>query len=252
MGIKEMTLPSKLLNLPQPWGETDFMRRRTQLKTLSYEPHEIKTALNVLERCLHTLSLLPPLSELGNLIPESLMEYWDFTAQWLAQDMPTLDELRLFKIEGKLKECAIDSPSPELIKDVAEYWVWGVTRDIFEAALRWVKRALQKSREPILISRFLLIASRYWEKIKPRLGMSLLTASAIIGRQKALPLLEFVEQQPEAPELLKETAQNYRRYVLDNPEKWLPESQDKEELAQSKRVVTTQPAFGQLAMVPTS
>ena len=251
MAIKEITLPVKLRNLPQPWAETDFMRRRTQLKTLSDEPHEIKTALNVLERCLHTLSLLPPLSELGNLIPESLMEYWDFTAQWLAQDMPTLDELRLSKIEGKLKESAIDSPSPELIKDVADYWVWWVTRDIFEAALRWTKRALMKNRDLILISRFLLIASRYWQKIKPRLGMLLLTASAMIGRQKALPLLELVEQTPEAPELLKETARDYREYVLDNPDKWLPEAPEQEEAPQTKRVAT-QPAFGQLAWGTTS
>jgi len=96
MEIKEITLPTKLVNLPRPWGwgETDFMCRRKQLKTLSYEAHEIKTALNVLERCLHSLWLLPPLSELGNLIPESLMEYWGFTAQGLAEDMPTLDKRR--------------------------------------------------------------------------------------------------------------------------------------------------------------
>ncbi len=249
--MKEITLPKELRHLPHPWGFTQPRQRRQQVDSLSYDTQSIKTALNVLERSLHSLTQLT-LSD-THCIPEDMITYWGFTAEWLALSIPTLDEFSLIKVEQFfINEQGIDSPSPELIFDVAEYWVWWVTKSIEKVALNWVEDALMATREPILISRFLLIASRYWQKIKPRLGMSLLSASAMIGWQQALPLLEVVEQSPEAPELLKETARDYREYVLDNPEKWLPESQDKEELAQSKRVVTTQPAFGQLAMVPTS
>ena len=253
MGMKEIILPTKVLNLPQPWGETDFMRRRKQLKTLSYEPHEIKRALNVLERCLHTLSQLPPEAESGNLVPDELMEYWDFTAQSLAEEMPTLDELRLYKIEGKLKEYGIDSPSPDMIKHVADYWLGSVTWNIFRAALYWVEDALMKTREPILISRYLNIAKRYWQKVEPDLAQSLLSASAMIGRQKALPLLESVEEHPEASEEVKETARHYRKYVLKYPERWLPEPEVPEEQSanESGQLVqrALQVAFGQLTPV---
>ena len=146
--------PKELLNLPQPWGESDFLRRREQIKRLSYEPNEIRTALNVLERCLHSLSILTPPKESDDSIPESLMESWVFTAHWLASEMPTLDELRLYKVEGKLKEYGIESPSPTLTRQLAKEWLWSVVWGIGKAALKWVQRALQKSRESFWIMRF--------------------------------------------------------------------------------------------------
>lgn len=255
MGMKEITLPTKVLNLPQPWGETDFMHRRKQLKTLSYEPHEIKRALDVLERCLHTLWLLPPWLESGDLIPDELMEYWDFTAQSLAEEMPTLDELRLYKIEGKLKEYGIDSPSPQLIREVADYWLGSVTWNIFRAALSWVEDALITTREPILISRYLNIAKRYWQKVEPDLAQSLLSSSAIIGWQKALPLFDRVEQSLAASQEVKETARDYRKFVLLYPHRWLPEPEPEELPAkESQRLAQSmsrrmQPALGSLAYV---
>ncbi|MGB0383544.1 MAG: hypothetical protein ACPGWR_01860 [Ardenticatenaceae bacterium] len=224
MGMKEIILPTELLNLPQPWGETDFSHRREQIKRLSYEPNEIRTALNVLERCLHSLSILTPPKESDDSIPESLMDSWVFTAHWLASEMPTLDELRLYKIEGKLKEYGIESPSPTLTRELAKEWLWSVVWGIGKAALRWVQRALQKTREPVLISDFLYVAERYWLLVEPDLGSSLLSRSAMIGWQKALPLFESVEQNPKASEDILETVRDYRDLILDNPHKWLPES----------------------------
>ena len=220
MGMKEITLPKELKNLPQPWGQTDFTQRDKQLEKLSYTTNEIKTALNVLERCLHTLWLLTPPS--GDSIPEPLMEYWGFTAQWLAEEMPTLDQLRMHKVERKLKEYGIESPSPNMIRDVAEYWVWWLTHDIEEAALYWVEDALITTREPILTSRFLHIVSRYWQKIEPRFAQSLLRRCAMIGWQRALPLFERVEQNPKASEAVKETVRNYREFVLIIPTNGCP------------------------------
>ncbi|MGB0384192.1 MAG: hypothetical protein ACPGWR_05140 [Ardenticatenaceae bacterium] len=224
MGIKEITLPKELLNLPQPWAKADFMHRHKQLDMLTSQPNEIETALNVLERCLHSLCLLSPLKKSGDLIPDSLMEYWGFTAQWLAEDMPTLDYFSLLKVEGKLTEYGIQSPPAALIVDLAEYWIWSVVFDIADSALYWVQRALMKTREPILISRFLYMAERYWQEVEPDFASSLLSRSATIGWQKALPLFESVEQNPKASEEVIETVQDYRELILDNRHKWLPES----------------------------
>ena len=219
MGMKEITLPKELLNLPEPWGKTDFSSRRQQIKKLTYEANEIRTALNVLERCLHSLSILTPPKESSDDMPESLMESWVFTAHWLASEMETLDELKLYKIESKLKEYGIESPSPTLIRELANEWLWSVVWGIERAALHWIQRALMKTREPILISRFLYIAEHYWQKVESDLASSLLSRSAMIGWQKALPLFESVEQNPKASKEILETVQDYRELILDNPHK---------------------------------
>ena len=81
-----------------------------------------------------------------------------------------------------------------------------------------------KTREPSLISCFLYMAEHYWQKVGPRFAESLLSTSAMVGRQKALPLFESVEQNPNASEDILETVRDYRDLILDSPEKWLPES----------------------------
>ncbi len=247
--MKEITLPRELLNLPYPWGITQPMRRREAIRLLSYETGSIKTALNVLERCLHTLSQLR--YNENNCIPEEMITYWAFFVEFLAERMPTFEELTLNQIEEFLiQDEGIDSPSSELIKDIAEYWIWWVTRDIQGAALRWVESALYKTREPILISRYLLIVSRYWQKIEPRFAQSLVGGSAMIAWQKALPLFDSVEADPNASQAVKETARNYRQFVLNNREDWLPESDVDLDSSDKKAIfVPTQPALAQLAAV---
>ncbi|MGB0389689.1 MAG: hypothetical protein ACPGWR_33125, partial [Ardenticatenaceae bacterium] len=184
--MKNIILPKELLNLPPPWAMTHPQLRRQALDSLNYEKDSIKTALNVLERCLHTLSVLT--FSHSDHIPEELYELWGFSAEWLAETIPTFDEFDLVKVEQFLiTEEGFDSPSPELIRDVGNYWVWWVTWDIERAALYWIQRALMKNPIPILISRFINIAQRYWKKIEPRFASSLLSRSAMIGRQKALP-----------------------------------------------------------------
>ena len=221
--MKTITLPKELLNLPQPWGKTHPKQRREALGLLSYETDSIKTALNVLERCLHTLSEFT-LSE-NDCIPEDLIELWSFSAGWLALRIPTFDDFDLKKVEQFLiNDEGIDSPSPELIRDVGEYWLWWVTWEIERVTLNWVEDALMKTRELSLISDFLYMAERYWQEVDPDLAESLLSTSAMIGRQKALPLFESVEQNPKASEEVIETLQDYRDFILKNRHKWLPES----------------------------
>jgi len=252
--MKNITLPKELLNLPPPWGKTHPERRREALDSLSYEFNEIKTALNVLERCLHSLSVLT--FSISDSIPEELYELWGLSAQWLAETISTFDDFDLVKVEQFLiNDEGFDSPSPELIRDVGEYWLWWVTWEIERAVLRWVQRALMKTREPILISRFLYMAEHYWKKIEPRFASSLLSASAMIAWEKVLPLFESVEQNPKASETVIETGRDYREWILDNPPKWLPDSDASEELAANENQSddlpqsTIQPALAELAYV---
>jgi hypothetical protein len=250
--MKNITLPKELLNFPQPWGKTHPERRREGIDLLSYETNSIKTALNVLERCLHTLSDLT--FSISEHIPEELYELWASSAQWLALRIPTFDDFDLKKIELFLiNDEGIDSPSPDMIRDVGEYWLWWVTWEIERAVLRWVQHALMKTRDLNLISDFLYIAERYWLLVEPNFASSLLSRSAMIGWQKALPLFESVEQNPKASALVIETVRDYRDLILDNPHKWLPESDAFSELLTNDSnhlpQTTTQPALAELAYV---
>ncbi len=246
------TLPKPLLNFPQPWGQTHPERRREGIDLLSYETNSIKTALNVLERCLHTLSELT--FSISEYIPEELYQLWGSSAQWLALSIPTFDDFDLKKVEQFLiNDEGMDSPSPQLIRDVGEYWLWWVTWEIERVTLNWVEDALMETRELSLISEFLYMVELYWQRLDPDFASSLLGASAMIGRQKALPLFESVEQNLKASEDVLETVRDYRELILDNPQKWLPESDAFAELSTNGRAhlqqSTKKPTFSEFAYV---
>ena len=231
--MKTTILPKQLLNLPQPWGQTHPEQRGEGIDLLSYETNSIKTALNVLERCLHTLSELT--FSLSEHIPEELYELWASSAQWLALSIPTFDDFDLEKVEKFLiNDEGIDSPSPELIRDVGEYWLWWVTWEIERVTLNWVEDALMKTRDSSLISDFLYMVELYWQRLEPDFASSVLGASAMVGWQKALPLFESVEQHPNASEEVIETVRDYRELILKNRHKWLPESNGFSELPTSE------------------
>jgi len=215
--MKEISLPKTILGLPHPWGITSITQRRQQIERLNYSSDEVKTALNVLERCLQALSelMLPS----GDSIPESLREYWDFSTEWLAEKMPTVDDFDFTKVEELLKEEGIEFPSEQMIKDVAESWLWSVGQDIANTALRWLEDGFRKAKDTVPVSHFLEIASRYWQQIDPRLAQSLLSRSAMIGWQEALPLLECVEHNTSVASSVRQTAQDYRELILGSSNK---------------------------------
>ena len=192
MKTKEIQLPKQLKGLPTPWAITHSRPRRKQIKRLSYDRNEIKAALHVLGCCLQVLSAPDEhggltLSSLDS-TPESLKQYWDFSADWLARKIPRFDEFESIKVEEFLTEYGIQSPSTNLIDEVASYWLWWVTRDITKAALRWMRNAPEKNEPEVTC--LLQLASRYWLQIEPSLAQSLLSRSAMIGWQKALQCLQ--------------------------------------------------------------
>ena len=218
MKMKEIKLPKELKGLPTPWAMTHSRQRRKQIKRLSYDRNEIKTALHVLDRCLQVLSAPCKHGELtlssSDSIPESLKQYWDFSADWLARKISRFDEFESIKVEEFLTEYGYESPSANLIDEVASYWIWWVTRDMTKAVLRWMRNAPEKNEREVAC--LLEIASRYWLQIEPSLAQSLLSRSAMIGWQNALPLLERVEYHPAASAAVRETARDYRQLILDS------------------------------------
>lgn len=215
--MKEISLPETLVGLPHPWCIASATQRRQQIELLNYSSDEIKTALNVLERCLQALSelTLPP----GDSIPESLSEYWDFSTELLAEKMPTVDDFNLTKVEELLKEEGIESPSKQMIEEVTESWLWSVGQDIANTALRWLEDAFRKAKNTVPVSHFIEIAARYWHQIDPRLAQSLLSRSAMLGWQEALPLLESVECNTLVASSIRQTAQDYRELILGSSKK---------------------------------
>jgi hypothetical protein len=215
--MKQISLPETIVGLPHPWCITSATQRRQQIEILKYSSDEVKTVLNVLEQCLQALSelTLPP----GDSIPESLGEYWDFSVEWLAEKMPTLDDFDLIRVKEVLKEEGIESPSELMIEEVAESWLWSVGQDIANTALRWLEDGFTKAKDAVLISRLIEIVSRYWKGIDPRLAQSLLSRSAMICWQEALPLLESVECNTSVASSIRQTAQDYRELILGSSNK---------------------------------
>lgn len=210
--MKTNYLSHALTKVPYPWLISSSIQRRQKIKTLSYSVDEIKKALNVLEQCLETVSLLtlPPIES----IPESVREIWDFSTEGLAEKMPTLDDFNFTQVAEFLKEEAVESISEQMIDDVAAWWMWSVTQDIVKTLLSWLEDSLKKINEAILVAYFINITERYWLRLDSRLAQSLLSRSAIIGWEKALPLLESVETNTQAYSKVKATVQDYKELIL--------------------------------------
>ncbi len=210
--MKQITLPKSLLKLPHPWHISSGMQRRQQIEKLSDSQDDVKTSLEVLEKCLHTLSQFKLPSE--DSIPEALMQYWDFSAEWLAQSMPTLDDFDLTKVEERLKEYEIGSPPVAMVEDVAEYWLWWVLKDIVSTILKWIEDVFRKARNVVPISRLIDITLHYLQPIDPHIAQSLLSCTAVIGWNEALPLLECVERNTLISSSVIDSARGYRQWIL--------------------------------------
>jgi hypothetical protein len=210
--MKTNDFPHMLPRLSYPWQISSYTQRRHKIQTLNYGYNEIQEALNALEQCLETISLLtlPPIES----IPESIRESWDFSTEELAERMPTLDDFKFNQVTEFLKEEAAESISRQMIEDVATWWIGSVIQDIIKVILRWLEDSLSQINNDVLVSRFINIAQHYWLRIEPRLAESLLSRSAIIGGEKALPLLESVETNTQALSKVKATAQDYKELIL--------------------------------------
>lgn len=182
-------------------------------------------------------------------IPEDLLQYWDFSADWLARKIPAFDDFERAKVAEFLTEYGIESPSAKMIGEVASYWFWWVTRDITKAVLRWIHEPLKAQKDSSQVTRLLQMTERYWSRINPRLTQYLLGRCAIIGWDKALPYLSRIELNPEALPDVRKTARDYRRLILNNPDKWKPLSEGSPEFSINETIKAAQRTLG-LSPIP--
>ncbi len=211
--MKNSYIPQSLLKLPQPWSLTSNTHRKKQLRALKIKPEAINKALDVLEQCLQALSLLKPSSE--DSLPESLIEYWELSVEHLSNEIPSLEYFSVNKVKAFLEDQGIDKPSDTQIDETVNYWLWWIAQDTAKAALKRIGDALRTTKETKETLRLLDIISRYWSKIDEQFAQSLLSRCAVIAGQRALPLLQSVEQGLSTPESIKNTVRDYRNLVLE-------------------------------------
>lgn len=234
--MKTTYVPKELLNLPSPWGMTHGMSRLAVIRRLSDNPSQVKKALNVLERCLSALLQLD--ISPSDSLPADMMEYWDFSASYLARKMPALDKFEMLKVQEFLVQYGINEPSETLTFDVASYWLCWVTRDIYRATLSWLRDALREAGDSPQATRFLRIVRRYYWQVDESIKQSLLLASASIGWQKALPLLKSIEHNYSTCPQLRQAAQDYQQWILG------PEGKTKAVVRQTPQFVLTMAGAG--------
>ncbi len=215
--MKSIVVPTNLLELPQPWCLSSNWKRQEQLQALEPNTKDIEKALTVLEYSLATLSQLS-LPE-GESIPEDINDNWNFSIEWIANKIPIIDDFNISGITEFLKENKIESPSAQMIEEVADSWVWTIAFDLATTSSDWLEKILKTHEDSLAISRFLEIATRYWQITDRSLAGDLIIASARIAWTGALPLLESVEKTATDPSL-QELAESYRNLIMNKPQNY--------------------------------
>ena len=211
--MKTITIPINLLKLPYPWNLTSFSERGKRLKVLSINQKAIENALMVLECSLLFLSQNPFIE--GESIPEDMREYWDIAAEGISEKISTIDEFDLKKIEQDLHLNNIDSPSEIMIEETAQRWIWTVARNLARSSIAWLKNTMKNCQDIELVDKYLAITSRYWQSSIPDgIITSLVGASDTIAGEKAISLLEEVQQNSQDKELA-DMARDFKRLMVD-------------------------------------
>ena len=91
-----------------------------------------------------------------------------------------------------------------MISEAAQKWIWTVARDTAGSILSWLREAMNNCQDIELSNRYLKLASQYWQSSIPHsIKIDLISASNIIARKKAIPLLEEVERISQNPNLVR-------------------------------------------------
>lgn len=150
-------VPAELASLPSGWNVTSDETRR------SADP---AGALLALDRA---LAVLPNLREPAEEeLPTDLIAYFDFTAGWLAEAMPTLSSVSVETIEKLL---ATQQTSASTSTALAEYWpryiTAGIARSSLAAAMSQLASADAVARFLAIVGRELPLQSVYWASTLP-------------------------------------------------------------------------------------
>jgi hypothetical protein len=200
-------LPTSLLaDVPRPWRLTHSGLRRAAIAEVPCDAESVETVLYLLDRSLEILSKTPE-----PWLPEPLLTYWDFTAAWLAEAMPELPDIGVPAVAALLQ--LKDLGAPVSAEALAEYFSWWVLADLSQSILGWLRDASVSCRPLIDSARFLKLAERHWRGLDPWLAGEVFRTAVEVSAGAAGPLLESVENDPAAPEKVRDAARNYRNWI---------------------------------------
>ena len=211
--MKTIKVPKKLLKIPSPWDITSDSIRWKYIDALDANKQTMEKALLGLNLSLDVLSKLhfPE----GKHLPEDIDDYWMFIVEEIARRIPTFKEFNLAYIEKVFYEDKIESITELMIEEAAETWIWTVTRNIVGSNLSWLEKSMNNCQNSKLANRYLAIASHYWQSSLPdELITSLVATSKWIAGEKAIPLLEEVQQNSHDKELA-DMARDFKRLMVD-------------------------------------
>jgi hypothetical protein len=208
-----MTTPlfDRLAGLPEPWCLTHGSQRRRQAAQLPSDPHTIAGVLAVLERCLQALGDVSAPTD--DCVPESLLPYWAFTAEWLAEEMPTLDSVSTETTARLLETRQLDAPGTA--EALARYFAYWAAEDVVDSILAWLRSAGELS--PAHRHRLVELTSRFWISVPVALAAALFRTAADVAGAEAQPVLDAVAGDPAASQAVKNAAANYRTWIAPPP-----------------------------------
>jgi hypothetical protein len=209
--MKKIEIPKKLLSIKSPWNITSNNLRLEKSNKLCRNKENIENALDSLTLSLCALSTMTLPEDMN--IPDELRDYWNFTAESIAQETYSFDGLNYSLLQKVIDLYQVAPSSDQTLEEMAEMWVWTTTLDISSDILRWIRNNLDKHKDLECIESLLNITSKYWKQVPHNLSSSLISTSYRLSEERALPLLKEVENTSLILSQ-SELARDYRRLLI--------------------------------------
>jgi hypothetical protein len=214
--VTGVELPADLAGLPAPWNLSSSRARGERLGARGTDAAAARSALTALDRALAAFPGLPDPPE--EALPAELADSFDFTAEWLAEAMPTLDDLSAATIATLLeRRLPGHEPDPGQVDALAGRWLLYTTADIIRSALNWLETGLRQLGDPALVEELLALVARRLPDQPPGLAATMLTHAARIARGRARPLLATVAGDDKADAGLRDHASSLRTWLSGFP-----------------------------------
>jgi hypothetical protein len=211
--MKIIELPTELLSLNFPWNITGNSYRLKEIKKIQRDSENTSNALNALQLSLQFLSSVT--QPIGGSIDSELTDYWDFTAEHIAELTPTFNDLSYSSLQ-RIVDLAYQVESSEnMLKEMANMWIWTTMRDIAGNSLTWLENNLDKDKDDENINSLLEITLKYWRQVPHHLSSSLISTSYRLSKERSLPLLKEVENTSSILSQ-SELARDYRKLLIES------------------------------------
>jgi hypothetical protein len=211
--VTAFTVPPELRNLADPWALTSARARHQAITgSTSLSVDEALAALDA------TLTALPDLVEPApDDLPADLIDYFDFTADWLAEAMPRLPNLTPSTVQAMLTERAGTATSDTEAVALLAFWLRYITVGVAKDALSWLSDRLRGPDSGPAVGRFVRLITREVARQPVDLASTLLTRLSDLGPAIATPVLDAVLADPATDPELRDHAVRYRRFLAARP-----------------------------------